>query len=68
MEGHICNFRYNHDVMHENVAFSASGEHLTDRCQALLNIISLQFSVVVFFSFFLFLVFLKKFYLKIEEF
>ena len=68
MEGHICNFRYNHDVTHENVAFSASGEHFTDRCQALLNILSLQFSVVVFFSFFLFLVFLKKFYLKIEEF
>ena len=54
MEGHICNFRYNHDVTHENVAFSASGEHFTDRCQALLNILSLQFSVVVFFFLFSF--------------
>ena len=52
--GQICNFRYNHDVKHENVAFSASGEHFTDRCQALLNILSLQFSVVVFFSLLLF--------------
>ena len=37
--------------MHENVAFSASGEHFTDRCQALLNILSLQFSVVFFYLF-----------------
>ena len=50
----ICNFRYNHDVTHENVAFSASGAHFTDRCQALLNILSLQFSVVVFFFLFSF--------------